>query len=74
MSNMENYEPMEKMIKIKHHNFWYVVSDEEFTKNWLPNVSKSIKMAALKRGKYYGRWVKEMERKGTGNHATNQNV
>ena len=66
-------EPYKKMIKINHNNFWYIVPEHEFVNHWLPNVPKVIKMAALKRGKLYGRYVKEMERKGTGKHATDWN-
>jgi hypothetical protein len=71
MSKVDKNEPYPNSVKINHNNFWYIISNEEFTKYWLPNVPKIIKIAGLKRGKYYGRWLKEMNRKGTGHHETN---
>lgn len=62
-------EPFKNCIKINHNNFWYIIPEHEFIKYWLPNVPKVIKMAGLKRGKYYSRWVKEGNRKGNKNHA-----
>jgi hypothetical protein len=64
-------DPLPKMVKIQHHSFYYVLTEEEFAKEWLPNVSKEIKMIGLKRGKFYSRYMKEMERKGTGKHEKN---
>jgi hypothetical protein len=74
MSNTEQpqqtqKEPFPNCIKINHNNFWYIVPEHEFTGYWLPNVPKIIKMAGLKRGKHYGRWMKEMNTKGSGKHA-----
>jgi hypothetical protein len=48
-----------------------VLTEDEFAKEWLPNVSKEIKMIGLRRGKHYSRYMKEMERKGTGKHEKN---
>lgn len=62
-------EPYPKCIKIKHNNCWYIIPEHEFTGYWLPNVPKVSKMAGLKRGKYYSRWLKEMNTKGSGHHA-----
>jgi hypothetical protein len=64
-------DPLPKMVKIQHHSFYYVLTEEEFTKEWLPHVSKEIKMIGLRRGKHYRRYINEMERKGTGKHEKN---
>ena len=70
-SSSEMKEPYENAIKIKHNNFWYVIPENEFVLYWLPNVPKVSKMAGLKRGKYYSRFLKEMDRKGSGKYEKN---
>jgi hypothetical protein len=67
--NESQKEPYPNCVKIKHNSFWYIISDHEFVTHWLPNVPTVIKMAGLKRGKYYGRWVKAMHTVGSGKHA-----
>lgn len=71
MSNTEiEKDPYPKHIKIKHHDFYYVISEYEFTKEWLSKIDINLKMNALKKGKPYKRWVKAMNGKGGKNHAT----
>ena len=66
---MKMTEPYPNCVKINHNSFWYIVTDAEFAAHWLPNVPTVIKMAGLKRGKYYSRWLKDMNTKGSGKHA-----
>lgn len=59
---------MSKLVTIKHNDFWYVIHEQEFISDWLPNIPKELKLNALRRGKNYKRTEQAYERKGTGKH------